>query len=217
MAQLIACKFREGIVMGADSKAVDVDAGGNLIELKVDRLHALSQHTAIMNGGAVAGEAMCHALKNFVADENLNYIDEIHQAALPFLATEYDRFMRKTCETQPIDPIHQVTFILGGYTYKDEQDPFRLYLLWTKRKLPGTMLDASGGGCRVEVSEKVAPSELIRVILHTHETSTHLALGGEVRWHSVTSAGAHLIGVKFSGTTAMLAGKLLGFASTGMT
>ena len=39
MSQLIACKMLHGLVFGADSKAVDVDANGNLIELKVERRH----------------------------------------------------------------------------------------------------------------------------------------------------------------------------------
>ncbi len=135
MSQLIACKYSQGIVMGADSKAVDVDANANLIELKVERLHQLSQYTAILNGGAAAGEAICQALKNFVAEEDLHYIDEIHQAALPFLASEYERFMRKACRNQPIDPTHQLNFILGGYT-PGNGGGFHLHLLWTKQKLP---------------------------------------------------------------------------------
>jgi len=136
MSQLIACKTREGIVLGADGKAVDVDGNGNLIELKVERLHQLSEHAAILNGGAVAGENMCHALKKFVDEENLQQIDEIYTAALPFLASEYERFMRRAFEVPAIDPVHQVTFILGGYTERAPHNPFRLYLLWTKRKLP---------------------------------------------------------------------------------
>ena len=36
----------------------------------------------------------------------------------------------------PIDPIHQVSFILAGKTEKDQKMPFRLYYLWTKKKLP---------------------------------------------------------------------------------
>jgi 20S proteasome alpha/beta subunit len=136
MSQLIACKSLEGVVFGVDGKAVDVDANGNLIELKVDRLHQLSEHACILNGGSVAGEAMCQALKNFVHDENLINVDDIYSAAGSFLATEYERFMRRKYEIQPIDPIHQVTFILGGYTDIDPYTPFRMYLLWTKRKLP---------------------------------------------------------------------------------
>lgn len=86
-----------------------------------------------------------------------------------------------------------------------------------KVKLPGTMVDASGGGCRVELSEEVPKGELVRVILHTHDTTTHLALGAEVRWYNRAPSGVHVIGVRFTGTTAMLAGKLLGFVSSGMT
>jgi 20S proteasome alpha/beta subunit len=149
MSQLIACKASSGLVFGADSKAVDVDANGSLIELKVDRLHQLSEYAAIMNAGTAAGEHMCHALKRFIHEENLNYIDEIHQAALAFLATEYEKFMRKTCEVQPIDPIHQVTFILGGYAARETAEPFKLYLLWTKRRLPLLDIDEIGTGFTV--------------------------------------------------------------------
>ena len=136
MSQLIACKTPHGLVFGADSKAVDVDANGNLIELKVERIHQLSEYTMILTGGTAAGEHVCQALKRFVQEENLNYIDEVYKAAMPFLATEYEKFMRKTCEIQPIDPIHQVTFILGGYAGDRAEIPFQLHLLWTKRKLP---------------------------------------------------------------------------------
>jgi 20S proteasome alpha/beta subunit len=149
MSQLIACKTPHGLVFGADSKAVDVDANGNLIELKVERLHQLSEYTAIMNGGTAAGEHMCQALKHFIQEENLYYIDEIHQAAMPFMASEYERFMRKTCELHPIDPVHQVTFILGGYAGGKAETPFRLYLLWTKRKLPLLDSDEIGAGFTV--------------------------------------------------------------------
>lgn len=86
-----------------------------------------------------------------------------------------------------------------------------------KVRVPGQMLDASGTGCRVEVAEEIARGELVRVILHAHEDSTHVALGAEVRWHRVSEDGAHLLGLKFTGTTALLAGKILGFASTGST
>lgn len=149
MSQLIACKSRDGVVFGADAKAVDVDLNGNLIELKIERLHQLSDHAAILNGGAAAGEAMCRSLKRFVDDENLRSVDDIHMAALPFLATEYERLMRKTCEIHPIDPIHQVTFILGGLSEKDPRNPFHLYLMWTKRKLP--MLDSDEIGTSFSV------------------------------------------------------------------
>jgi hypothetical protein len=155
MSQLIACKADDHIVLAADSKAVDVDDYGNLIELRIDRLHQLSEYSAILTGGTVAGETMCHSLKHFVNQENLTYIDEIYRAGLPLLASEYERFMRKTCEVHPIDPIHQVTFILAGYTPKNPQNPFQMYLLWTKRKLPMLGSDEIGTAFTVPRSFRI--------------------------------------------------------------
>ena len=167
MSQIIACKTQHGIVLGADSKGVDVDANGNLIEMKVERLHQLTDYTAILAGGAAAGELMCHALKNFVNEENLRHVDEIYTAALPFLATEYERHMRKTCGMQPIDPIHQVTFILGGYSEKDPESPFHLYLIWTKRKLP--LLDSD------EISSAFTVPRIIKLEHRLHQLVTRNA------------------------------------------
>jgi CheY-like chemotaxis protein len=86
-----------------------------------------------------------------------------------------------------------------------------------KMKIPGQLLDASGGGCRVELDEELFVGESVRVILHGHEETTHVALGAEVRWDRREASGRHLAGLRFTGTTALLAGKLLGFASSGMT
>jgi len=136
MSQLIACQNAHGIVLATDSKAVDFDPHGKMIDLKVDRLVQITQHTAILTGGAADGVEMCHALRNFLKEERLNDIEEVYGASLPFLSTEFERFMRKRCEILPVDPIHHVYFILAGYTANDPKRPFRLHLLWTKKKLP---------------------------------------------------------------------------------
>lgn len=136
MSQLISCQNANGIVLAADSRAVFFDPSGKMSYLKVERLVPLSQHTAVLTGGAAEGVEMCQALKMFIADEGLNEIQDVYGAALPFLATEYEKFMRKECEILPIDPIHHVYFILAGHTTQDPQRPFRLYLIWTKKKLP---------------------------------------------------------------------------------
>src|SRR5262249_48343355 len=82
-----------------------------------------------------------------------------------------------------------------------------------KRKLMGQMLDVSGGGCRIELPEEVHTGELLRIILHGQDASTHVALGVEVRWHQPSPTGTHIAGCRFTGTTALLAGKILGFVS----
>lgn len=136
MSQLIAVKNTNGIVVAADSKALDSDTFGNITEYSINRLIKLSDHTAILAGGAVAGENMCRALKEFISEERLLDVEAVYTAALPFLASEYQQFMRKSCEVLPLDPIHHIHFILAGYSGKNIRNPFQLYLLWTKKKRP---------------------------------------------------------------------------------
>lgn len=136
MSQLIAVKNANGIVVAADSKALDSDTSGNITEYSINRLIKLSDRTAILAGGAGAGENMCRDLKEFITEERLRDVEAVYTAALPFLASEYQQFMRKTCEVLPFDPIHHIHFILAGYSGKNIRNPFQLYLFWTKKKLP---------------------------------------------------------------------------------
>jgi hypothetical protein len=109
---------------------------GKEISLQINRLLPLTSHCALLTAGAPEGVEMGNALKSFIQGERLNDVQELYGAALAFLSTEYERFMRKKCELLPIDPIHQVSFILAGRTEKDTALPYRLYFLWTKKKLP---------------------------------------------------------------------------------
>ena len=136
MSQLISCRNGNGVVLAADSRAVFFDPDGKMSYLEVNRMVQLSEHTAVLTGGAAEGAEMCQTLKMFIEEEGVDNVQEVYGAALPFLAGEYEKFMRKECEVMPLDPIHHVFFILGGYDDSDQQQPFRLYLLWTKKKLP---------------------------------------------------------------------------------
>jgi 20S proteasome alpha/beta subunit len=136
MSQLAVCRNMNGIVLAADSKALDFVSPEKITEVGVTRLLQLDKQTAVLTGGAVEGSRMCKKLKSFLEGEKLIDIEEIYGATLPFLASEYEMFMRKECQVAPIDPIHYVHFILAGYSPKKAEDPFHLYLLWTKKKLP---------------------------------------------------------------------------------
>jgi len=163
MSQLIACKNRNGIVLAADAKGFDFTASGELIESSMERIFQLGPTSAILAGGTMEGEKMCRALKAFVAEEGLKEVEEIYGAGLPFLASEYDRFMRKHCELIPLDPIHQVYFIMAGRSVTRQEDPYRLYLIWTKKKLP--QLDGD------EITKAFTVPRIMRLEYRLHQLS----------------------------------------------
>ena len=136
MSQIIVAQNGNGIALAAENRAIQLDAKGEEIPYRMDRLLSLTTHAALLTSGAAEGVGMGSAFKLFIQEEGLTDVQDIYGAALAFLSTEYDRFMTKMCELAPIDPLHQVSFILAGKTVKDPALPFRLYYLWTKKKLP---------------------------------------------------------------------------------
>ncbi|MGE5311266.1 MAG: hypothetical protein ACM3MN_05950, partial [Nitrospirota bacterium] len=112
MSQLIACRNAHGIVLAADSLALDLDRKEAMVPVKTERFLPLGDHAAILTGGASEGTGMCRALKRFVAEEGLHNVEDIYRAALPFLASEYELFMRKKCQVLPVDPLHHLHFII---------------------------------------------------------------------------------------------------------
>lgn len=92
-----------------------------------------------------------------------------------------------------------------------------VHLRATKTTAMGQTIDVSGSGCRIELPAEVHQGDLLRLVLQGQDSSTHVALGVEVRWSQPTASGTWIAGCRFTGTTALLAGKILGFVSSGMT
>lgn len=136
MSQIIVAQNVHGIVLAGENRAIELDEKGNEISLQINRLLPLTSHSALLMAGSAEGRDMGSALKDFILGEKLNDVQDIYGTTLAYLSTEYERFMRKKCELLPIDPIHQVSFVLGGRTEKDQKMPYRLYYIWTKKKLP---------------------------------------------------------------------------------
>lgn len=140
MSQLIAFKNQSGILLAADSRAPRFTLDGEVDWQEVQRFQTLGKGAAILAGGAPEGTKMAADLAELVETESVTGVDEIYALALPFLTSAYTDFMRKECEFVPLDPLHHVFFILAGRTSANADDPFRMYLIWTRRKLP--QLDA---------------------------------------------------------------------------
>jgi len=136
MSQIVVVRSSHGIILASEDRAIQLNERGEETSLEVKRLLPLSSQSALLTAGAPEGIAMANSLKNFVQGEGLEDALDLYEASLAYLSTEYERFMRKKCEILPIDPIHYVSFILAGKTRRDDEKPFRLYYLWTKKKLP---------------------------------------------------------------------------------
>jgi CheY-like chemotaxis protein len=80
-------------------------------------------------------------------------------------------------------------------------------------RTPGQIVDVSGSGCRVETRGPLARGDAVRLTLYGVEGSTDLSLAAEVRWQRRAPDGTEVAGVKFTGTAAVLAGRLLGTLS----
>ena len=80
-------------------------------------------------------------------------------------------------------------------------------------RTPGQIVDVSGSGCRVETTQPLARGDAVRLTLYGVEGSTDLSLAAEVRWQRRAPDGTEVAGVKFTGTAAVLAGRLLGTLS----
>jgi CheY-like chemotaxis protein len=78
---------------------------------------------------------------------------------------------------------------------------------------PGQIVDVSGSGCRIELKQPVERGNTVRLTLYGVEGSIDLSLGAEVRWERKAPDGTQVAGVKFTGTAAVLAGRLLGTLS----
>src|SRR5512139_652945 len=123
MPQLIACRNAHGIVLAADSLALDLDRQETMVPVKTQRFLLLGDHAAILTGGAPEGTGMCRTLKRFVAKEALRNVEDIYRAALPFLASEYELFMRKKCQVLSVDTRHHVHIIIAGISFPASAEP----------------------------------------------------------------------------------------------
>lgn len=136
MSQLIVCRTRDGIVLGVDAKAMEVDAQGRVIHLTVERLFPLGPRGAVAAGGHPEGVETARALSRFVAEEKLEDMEDIYSAALSFLSSCSKESKGTTCQEDPAYPIHDVHFILAGISKEDRQSPYRIYLVGGKRERP---------------------------------------------------------------------------------
>jgi CheY-like chemotaxis protein len=159
---------------------------------------------------------------------------------VPFIVLAYDRDIDSFSEAitggaaaylvkpaQASDVVDLARRLIGWATAPDRSEKRRrlrrplllrvdIDLRQEKRTIQGRLVDVSANGCQVETDEPLGEGDTVRVVLRGLEDTTHLALGAVVRWTQPEES--HFsAGLRFTGTTALLAGKLLGFAAQGLT
>jgi CheY-like chemotaxis protein len=160
--------------------------------------------------------------------------------AVPFVVLAYDRDIDSFSEavtggaaaylvkpTEPTEVVDVARKLIGWAEAPDHSEKRRrlrrplllrvdIDLRSERRTIPGRLVDVSDKGCQVETAEPLGQGDAVRVVLRGLEDTTHLALGAVVRW-TQPEEDSFSAGLRFSGTTALLAGKLLGFAKPGIT
>ncbi len=136
MSQIVVVRSSGGIILASENRAVQLNDKAEEISLEVKRLIPLFPQSALLTAGGPEGIEMANSFKNFIQGEGLKDVQDLYKAALAYLSSEYEEFMRKQCAILPVEPIHYVSFILAGVSRRNEEEPFHIYYLWTKKKLP---------------------------------------------------------------------------------
>lgn len=117
-----------------------------------------------------------------------------------------------------VSVVHKITGWLSSVDRTEKRRRLRRPLLMRvdvsvdgrEGAVAGQMIDVSAKGCRVELPWALDEGAGLRLTLYGLEGSTDLRLGGEVRWHRPVPGGAHVVGIRFTGTSAVMASRLLG-------
>ena len=141
MTQVIACSISEGILLATDSVATWFDQTGTMKHFNLKKILALGSHTAMVSAGIGIGVEMGVAFQQFLQERRVEGVEEVLRLAPPFFTDHYVNFLRRRemdlipfratvhGVSDDLSPWTGVYFILAGYSFKDRQQPYHLYLL----------------------------------------------------------------------------------------
>lgn len=136
MSQMIACATPEGVMLASDSRTETFDTAGEEQFVAVDRFIPLTSHAVLASAGALEAQDLAQQFADFVKDENLDDIEAIIQAAVPFFTGKVDEFLRKACEKLPLNPVINMYMLLGGYNPQKSDRAGRLFIIWDRVQPP---------------------------------------------------------------------------------
>lgn len=135
MTQALAGYNEHGLVLATDSRATRFDSAGQPSFFSVDKLFPLTNHVAVLSGGAGVSVPLSRALKHEVGRRRgLVEVDEIAELALSFLSRSLDRHLE--AHGPGPEDLRRVYFILGGYSPFLPPPGYRLLLLGSEEGEP---------------------------------------------------------------------------------
>jgi CheY-like chemotaxis protein len=183
-----------------------ISANGSVDERRARQAARLASFERIRAQPALAGVPVVL----FTPDADLDsYSTAIERGAAAYL-------LKPTAAEEVVRVAHKLSGWLSSHDRTERRRRLRRPLLMRvdvavagRASTPGQIVDVSSGGCRIELAERVAEGDALRLTLHTTEGSTDLPLSAEVAWRRDSPVG-DVVGLKFTGTTAVFAGRLLG-------
>ena len=136
MSQVIACATPEGVMLASDSRTETFDTAGEEQFVQVDRFIPLTANAVLASAGALEAQDLARQFADFVKDENLDDIEAIIQAAIPFFSGKINEFLRKACEKLPLNPVINMYMLLAGYNPQQKDRPGRLFIIWDRVQPP---------------------------------------------------------------------------------
>ena len=173
MTQILAYRSPEGIVLGADSRAVHYLADGSTSYSAVPKLFRLSPHVLLTTAGAGYGIALCRAFQTHVEQKGLWQFTEICYQALPFFRSELERMRRSGLVAEGRPELARVYFVIAGRDLDRNRDPFQLQLLGSEQ--PGEPLHVIPNTGIFAIPRQLAVEMKLFRMQQTHQPVSRIA------------------------------------------
>lgn len=129
-----------------------------------------------------------------------------------------------TCLAKPVDPTALVATAErlvewspappDGDSRRRRRRPLLLEVEVSEREsgrhTEGRLVEASSGGCRLDLPLLLEPGYKVRIVLRAEGRPTRVALVGEVRWAQARDDGRRAAGIEWNASTQLVAAAVLG-------
>jgi hypothetical protein len=114
--------------MASDSRATRFNASGQKEYFSVEKLFPLGRYAGIVSGGSGVSIPLTHGLRREVLHRGLLAVEDILEAAVPFLSERYGDYLA-VHGPEKEEELRRLNFILAGYSLEDPDRQYQIYLV----------------------------------------------------------------------------------------